>query len=143
MLWRMPLILSAALANLSGCASVNEKVTQWLSSGVDAIAMVDGKILRGKASFSSEREATLQLQSSDRPSLTCFGALRYTATTSGVVDFSCNDGRTLTTPFQSLSLLSGVGRGSVGNAEFALTYGLPPQKAASFLGLPADRLAMP
>ena len=68
------------------------------------------------------------------------GALRYTATSSGVVNFSCNDGSTGMVPFQSRSVLSGVGRGSAGNAELALTYGLPVEKAASFLALPIERL---
>ena len=46
-------------------------------------------------------------------------------------------------PFQSRSVLSGVGRGLAGKAEFALTYGLPVEKAASFLALPIERLTEP
>lgn len=129
--------------SLTGCASVNEKVTGWLSSNVEAIGVFDGKILRGKATFPSEREATLHLQSNDIPSLSCLGALRYTATSSGVVDFSCNDGRFGMVPIQSRSVLSGVGRGWVGKAEFTLTYGLPVERAASFLALPIEQLAEP
>ena len=129
--------------SLTGCSSVNEKMTGWLSSNVDAIAVLDGKVLRGEATFPNEREATLQLQSSDTPSLTCLGALRYTASNSGVVNFTCNDGSTSMVPFQSRSVLSGVGRGLTGKAEFALTYGLSVEKAASFLALPVERLTEP
>ena len=140
--WRRLLFLSLIVFNLSGCSSVNEKVTRWLSSNADAIGVIDDRILRGQASFTNQREATVHLQSNDAPtpSLTCLGALRFTASNSGVVDFSCSDGRSIMVPFQSRSLLSGVGRGLVGNSEFALTYGLPSEKAASFLGLPMERL---
>jgi hypothetical protein len=129
--------------SLTGCTSVNEKITGWLSSNVDAIGVLDGKIMRGKAIFPNEREATLQLQSNDTPSLTCLGLLRYTATNSGVVNFTCNDGSNSMVPFQSRSVLSGVGRGLTGKAEFALTYGLSVEKAASFLALPIERLTEP
>ena len=141
--WRQLLSLSITLLSLSGCSSVTEKVTGWLSSNVDAIGVLDGKILRGKATFPNEREATLQLQSRDIPSLSCLGALRYTATSSGVVNFTCNDGSTSMVPFQSRSVLSGVGRGLAGKAEFALTYGLSIEKAASFLALPITQLTEP
>ena len=133
-------ILGALAVCLAGCASVTEKVTGWLSSNVDAIGVLDGRVMQGQANFASEREATMQLQSMEAPSLTCFGALRYTATHSGVVDFSCNDGRTIRLAFQSLGRLSGSGRGWLGQSEFALTYGLPPAQAASFLALPIERL---
>ena len=129
--------------SLTGCTSVNEKMTGWLSSNVDAIAVLDGKVLRGEATFPNEREATLQLQSNDTPSLTCLGQLRYTATSSGVVNFTCNDGSSTMVPFQSRSVLSGVGRGLAGKAEFALTYGLSIERAASFLALPIERLTEP
>lgn len=126
--------------SLTGCSSINENMTDWLSSNVGAIAVLDGKILHGKATFPNEREATLQLQNGETPSLTCLGALRYTASKSGVVNFTCNDGSSSIVPFQSRSVLSGVGRGLAGKAEFALTYGLPKEKAASFLALPIERL---
>lgn len=133
---------SVVVLGLSGCSTANETVTRWLSSQAEAIGVIDDRILRGQATFPNEREATIHLQSSDagRPTLTCLGALRFTASNSGVVDFSCSDGRSLMMPFQSRSLLSGVGRGVVGNADFAWTYGLPSERAASFLGLPIERL---
>ena len=46
-------------------------------------------------------------------------------------------------PFQSRSVLSGVGRGLAGKAEFALTYGLSIERAASFLVLPIAQLTEP
>ena len=136
-------LVGAGAVGLCGCASLTEKTTRWLSSDVVAYGVLDARVMRGQASFPSEREATLQLQSSDAPGLSCFGSLRFTASNSGVVDFSCSDGRSLMVPFQSLGVLSGAGRGSSGPTRMAISYGLAPEKAASFLGLPADRLLMP
>lgn len=134
------LVLAGGLA---GCASVTKKMTGWFSSNVDVIGVVEGRILRGQATFPSEREATLQLQSSDTPILACAGVLRYTASRSGVIDLSCNDGRSVLLVFQPVSPLSGAGRGGAGKAEFALTYGLPPERAAAYLAVPLERLELP
>lgn len=142
---RTPTLLRTALAcvlvlGLGACAMVGEKVGGWLSSNSEALAVMDGRILRGQASFAREREATFQLQTQDAPALSCFGALRFTATTTGVIDLSCNDGRDVAVAFQSLGPISGTGRGLLGNAAFALTYGLSPERAAAYLAVPADRL---
>ena len=128
---------------MSGCAMVGEKVGGWLSSNSEALAVVDGRILRGQANFAKEREATFQLQTQDAPALSCFGALRFTATTTGVIDLSCNDGRGVAVAFQSLGPISGTGQGLLGNAAFALTYGLSPERAAAYLAVPVDRVAPP
>ena len=133
----------ALLLGLSGCAMVGEKVGGWLSSNSEALAVVDGRVLRGQANFAREREATFQLQTQDQPALSCFGTLRFTATTSGVIDMSCNDGRAIALAFQSLGPLSGIARGLLGNAAFALTYGLSAERAAAYLAVPADRLMPP
>jgi len=137
------LALLVLAGGLAGCASVTKKMTGWFSSNVDAIGVIDGRILRGQATFSSEREATLQLQSSDAPILACAGVLRYTASSSGVIDLSCNDGRSALLVFQPLSPLSGAGRGGAGKAEITLTYGLPPEKAAAYLAVPLEQLELP
>lgn len=136
---------TVALLQLTACATVTEKTTGWLSSNADVIALVDGRILRGEANFAREREATFQLQTSAAtiPSLSCFGRLRYTATSSGVVDLACSDGRTFNLVFAPLSPVSGVARdatGGTGNSGFTLTYGLSSEKAAGYLAVPLERL---
>jgi hypothetical protein len=133
----------ALLLGFSGCAMVSDKIGGWLSSNSEALAVVDGRVLRGQANFAREREATFQLQTQDQPALSCFGTLRFTATASGVIDMSCNDGRALALAFQSLGPLSGIGRGLLGNVEFGLTFGLSPERAAAYLAVPADRLMPP
>ena len=128
---------------LLGCAAVSEKTTELFSSNTPAIAVFDGRVLWGRANFTSAHEATLQLQTTDAPTLTCSGSLRYTATNSGSVGLACSDGRSASLAFQALSALSGAGRGQVGSAGFVLTYGLAPEQAAGYLGLPAERLVRP
>ena len=65
------------------------------------------------------------------------------ASMGGTVGFACSDGRAATVPFQAFSALSGAGRIRAGAGEFALTYGLAPDKAAGYLGVAADRLVRP
>ena len=125
---------------LSGCARVTDKLTRWLSTSVDAAAVFDGHLLRGPANFPSEREASLELVSADDSHLACMGSLRYTASQSGMVDFSCSDGRALSLPFRAYTPLSGAGKMTLGNTDFALAYGLTPQNTAAYLALPVERL---
>jgi hypothetical protein len=136
----LSMLLSCFLLCLPGCSSVGAKVSGWLSSNVDAIGVIDGRILLGQVNFPGEREGTIQLQSAGEPGLTCFGLLRYTSSTTGIANFSCNDGRSALLPFQAFSTLSGAGRTALGSGEFALTYGLTPDKAASYLAVPASQL---
>ena len=136
-------ILAGASACLLGCAAVAEKSGELFSSNAPAIGVLDGRILWGQANFTSAREATVQLQSTDAPVLTCSGTLRYTASSSGMLGLACNDGRSVSSAFQSLSPLSGASRSQAGAPGFAFTYGLPPEKAAGYLALPVERLLRP
>ena len=134
------LLAGCAAATLWGCATVAETTTSLFSSNTPAIAVIDGRILRGQANFTSGREATVQLQSTDAPSMACSGTLRYTATSSGSVSISCTNGHSLTSTFQALSALSGAGSNLGASPGFAFTYGLTADKAAGYLHLPAERL---
>ena len=152
----VPSLVLVALS-LTACTTITEKARDLLASGADAYAVVDGRVLMGDASFYSDRDARVQVQSTDEPSLSCYGPLRFTATTSGVVEFNCSNGRTATVYFQALGPLSGAGRGVLDDVplgtntangakpkpEFVLTYGLAPGKAAGYLAVPADRLVPP
>ena len=132
-------VLSAALA-LSGCSAVDETTSKLLSSNTGATAVFGAQLLQGQANFTGTREATILLQGIDAPGLSCFGNLRFSATASGVVGFSCNDGQSVSIPFQSLSPLRGSGRRQMGDKVFALTYGFPAETAAPFLGIATERL---
>lgn len=144
----MPLwpLACAGLLALSGCATGVEKVTGWLASNAPTIAVMDGRVLRGDAKFTQAREATVQLQSADLPALSCFGPLRHTSTSSGSMVLACSDGRNVTLAFQALSPMSGIANGLASKADgtistpVVLTFGLPPEKAAGYLGISIDSL---
>ena len=141
-MWMTPL-LAVAAAFLGGCSTIDETASSVFSSNTHATAVFAGRVLFGTANFTRAREATVELQSDEGPSLSCLGNLRYTSTTAGVVGFSCSDGQMVTIPFQSLSALRGSGRTQNANGVFALTYGLQPPMAAPYLGLSTDRSMPP
>lgn len=128
---------------LAGCASSVQKVNGWLSSNADALATVDGRVLFGKLNFPSEREANLQMETKTGPVLACSGKLRFGATKAGLIAINCSDGRTGTLSFAAINTLSGTARGSIGSSLMNLTYGLSPDKASGYLGLPPDKLIEP
>jgi hypothetical protein len=128
---------------LSGCASVGEKVGSLLASNATAIGVVDGHILRGQASFTKAREATVLLKGTAGASLSCFGPLRFNSSSSGWVDLACNNGQSTVVAFRSLTALSGAGRGMLGGHEFSFTFGLEAEQAAAFLEVPQDSLVEP
>jgi hypothetical protein len=139
--WRNPLLAAWVVLCLTACASVNESLGDlFLSSNAEAIGVLDGRVLRGRANFTGEREATFHLQSSDAPKLSCFGPLSYTATSTGLVNFACSDARSVLVEVHTLSQLTGTGRSRPGPAALALTYGLGTEKAAAYLGVAPERL---
>ncbi len=136
----IPLVCATSMA---GCASSLEKVSGWMSSNADALAVLDGQVLQGKMNFAREREGTLQIQTRAGPILSCSGPLRYTATHAGMLQLNCNDGRIGKLAFSALSPVSGTARGNVGTSPVLLTYGLAPEKAVGYLGVPLEMLAAP
>ncbi len=128
---------------IAACTTVDETALAVFASNAPASALLAGRVLQGHASFTRAREATLQLHSVDAPGLSCFGDLRMTATSSGVASLSCSNGQSVAIPFQVLSPLRGSGRTQAGDAHHALTYGLAPDMAAAYLGIPVERLGIP
>ncbi|MEO8858465.1 MAG: hypothetical protein ABI343_15895 [Burkholderiaceae bacterium] len=137
-------LLGACLAlGLVACSSIDEATTNLVSSRTSASAVFAGRVLRGEAHFTHPHQATVQLDSEEMPALACFGNLRFTGSTGGVTNFICNDGISVSIPFQSLSALRGSGRAERDGAVYALSYGLAPAMAAAYLGLPVERLSRP
>ena len=133
-------MLAPLLLGLVGCSTVDETATRLFSSDTHAAGVFAGRLLLGKANFTSAREASIRLQAIEPPGLGCLGTLRFTATGGGITRFTCSDGLTVSIPFQSLSALRGTGRIQVGESLFALTYGLAPEMAGAYLAVPAARL---
>ena len=139
-------------AFLAGCAATSDNMGAFLSSPAEAFAVVDGRILRGQARLSAERDGMVMLQSIDSAAaLSCFGPLRYTATVEGVINLQCSDARNVSLAFLAISPLSGTGRGTMEKTEgsavtktdVTLTYGLSADSAAAFLAVARDRLLPP
>jgi len=141
---RGPLLLLPALVGLAmgltACSTVEETASYLLTSNTQATALIAGRVLQGQARFTDARQGTLHLQTDDAPGLACFGPIRFTATGSGVASLSCSNGESVAIPFQSLSPLRGAGREQAGDRVLALTYGLAPDLAATYLGVPVERL---
>ncbi len=133
------LLAGAALA-ISACTTVDEAALAVFASHAPAAVVVAGRLMQGTASFTRAREGTLHVQSADAPGLACFGEMRLTATSAGVASLSCSDGQAVSIPFQVLSPLRGTGRAQAGNTHYALTYGLAPDMAAAYLGVPVGRM---
>jgi hypothetical protein len=102
-----------------------------------------GRLLQGQVIFSAPRQASIHLQGSATPALSCFGALHFTASTSGIANLSCNDGSAVVVPFQALGPLRGSGRSQGGQPAFSLAYGLPPEMLATYLGVASEQLKPP
>jgi hypothetical protein len=128
---------------LGGCAFVEDKAQDLLASRTSATAVAGGRLLEGQVVYNQSRAGTLRLHSLDAPVLDCFGDLRLTSTSGGVASMSCSDGQMAVVPFQLLGALRAAGRGAMGEAVFSLTYGLPPEMAAPYLGVAIEQLARP
>ena len=128
---------------LGGCALVEDTAQNLLASRTSAAAVAGGRLLEGQVVYNQSRAGTLHLHSLDAPVLDCFGDLRLTSTSGGVASMTCTDGQTAVVPFQLLGALRAAGRGPMGEAMFSLTYGLPPEMAAPYLGVAIEQLARP
>lgn len=128
---------------VSACSTVEQTAADIFASRAPAGALVLGRVLQGQVSFSTARQATIHLQSSDSPALACFGALRFTASSSGVATLSCSDGMAVAIPFQALGPLRGTGRSQDGQAMVSMAYGLPADMLATYLGVSVDQVKVP
>lgn len=138
LLWPVMLVLS-----MGGCALVEDTAQDLLASRTHATAVAGGRLLEGQVVYNQSRAGTLHLHSLDAPVLDCFGDLRLTSTSGGVASMTCSDGQTAVVPFQLLGALRAAGRGAMGEAVFSLTYGLPPEMAAPYLGVAIEQIARP
>ena len=140
---RMPWAALLVAGCLGGCALVEDTAQNLLASRTSAAAVAGGRLLEGQVVYNQSRAGTLHLHSLDAPVLDCFGDLRLTSTSGGVASMTCTDGQTAVVPFQLLGALRAAGRGPMGEAMFSLTYGLPPEMAAPYLGVAIEQLARP
>ena len=134
---------SALSLLLGGCAFVEDTAQRVLASRTSATAVLGDRVLEGEVAYNQPRSGAVHLHSIDGPPMSCAGELRLTATTSGVASLTCNGGQTAGVPFQLMGALRASGRGRMGDTPVTLTYGLPPEIAAPWLGVAVERLARP
>lgn len=130
-------LLFAGALLLSGCAAVNDATMRVLATPSPTWAVVGEQLLTGQTLLYTDRSGTLELQTTADPALSCMGTLRYTATSSGVVNLRCNNGLQAQLPFTALGESSGYGGTAGGPISFA--YGLEPGPARAWLTPPAGK----
>lgn len=131
----MSLLLTALLP---GCASMNDMTMSLLSSTAPALAVIDARVFAGEVRLYTDRTGTVDLLAAE-PAISCAGNLRYTASTSGVVNLRCSDGSEALLPFTALGETSGHASGPTARGTASLTYGLPPEQARAWLTAPAGK----
>lgn len=133
----------ALVIPLAACALLEDSVQNVFASRTSATAVVSGRLLQGQISWIQGRIGQIHLHTPDMPLLECSGSLQMTATVNGVATMRCNNGKTAVVPFALQGPLRAAGRGQMGDAEFTLTYGFPPEIAAPYLGVAVERLLPP
>lgn len=133
------LLLLSILALLAGCAMVNDRAWRLFSSPTDALAVVNGQLLRGKVKLVPDRTGTLTLEANDGAITNCFGGLRFTATQAGSMDLRCNDGSSAELQFTLLSEARGYAYGQTAQGPVSLTFGLSDADARAYLKLPEGK----
>lgn len=128
---------------LSACSTVEQTAADIFASRTPAGVFFLGRVLQGQVSFTSARQATIHVQSNDSPALACFGAMRFTASSSGIATLSCSNGMAVAIPFQALGPLRGAGRSQDAQAMVSMAYGLPADMLATYLGVPVDQVKVP
>lgn len=94
----------------------------------------------GAAGVPSSNQATTgQIVGAPAPIAACFGNLRYTATSSGVLDLRCNEGTNVALPFTLITETRGYAYGSTDAGTASLTFGLPDEEALAYLRAPAGK----
>ncbi len=136
--FRRVLLLAAALI-LAGCAAMHDATMRALASSAPALAVIGERVYTGEMLLYTDRSGRLELRSAGEPTLSCMGAMRYTATTSGNVTLSCSDGTQARLPFTALGETSGYGSARTASGVASFTYGLDAEPARAWLIAPAGK----
>lgn len=132
------------LVLLPGCAHVGDAGMSLMASSVRAVAVLQDTLLVGRVTLLTDRTGTVSLTARapyapEFTLLTCAGSLYYTATTTGVVNLRCNDGRVEGLSFTALSATRGVAQGSTARGPLSLVFGMASADAVGLLTPPAGQ----
>lgn len=120
-------------------ANCDEQRTRRFSVTLPVIAILHDELFVGEAVGYLDRTGTIDLRSVLAPASKCVGTFRYTAARAGLADMRCDDGAEAILSFNALSAFSGYGYGSTPVGPASFTFGLDPEKAASYLTLPRGK----
>jgi hypothetical protein len=132
-------LVVVALTALAGCAKVNDRAWRLFATGGDAYAVVSDQVLQGDVQLVPDRTGTVTLKSLKGPITSCFGSLRFTASTAGAIDLRCNDGQALELQFALLSESRGYAFGQGATGPASLTFGLSASEAKAYLKVSANK----
>lgn len=153
----MALATISILCGLTGCAALNDTGMSVLSTKVLAHAVVDEQLLQGEMVLFPDHTGTValrfepsatgdapQFQSAGRPIgkpvlTNCAGRLRYTASTSGVVDLRCNNGAVADLRMALIGDTRGYGYGHTATGLASLVFGMTATEALAHLTVPPNR----
>ena len=136
--WACVFMVCAA-ALVAGCAVVTDRGTRLFASQLDSVVIVNGQLLHGKVSLVPDRTGTVNFSDGRGSISTCFGSLRYTASTSGMIDLHCNEGTTALMPFSMLSDARGYAYSQSNSGPASLVFGLSYHDAMAYLTVPAGK----
>ncbi len=124
---------------LAGCAVVTDRGTRLFASQLDAVVIVNSQLLHGTVSLVPDRTGTLNFNGGRGSISTCFGSLRYTASTTGMMDLHCNDGTAAQLSFSMLSDARGYAYSQSPTTPASLVFGLSYHDAMAYLTVPAGK----
>ena len=129
----------AVIMLMTGCAMVNDRAWRLFQSPTDALAIVNGQLLRGKVKLVPDRTGTLTLEAKSGAITNCFGGLRFTSTQAGSMDLRCNDGSSTELQFSLISEARGYAYGQSAQGQVSLTFGLSDNDARAYLKVPEGK----
>jgi hypothetical protein len=140
---------------LSGCARMNDRGLRLFSTKVDATLIVNARLLQGELVLLPDRTGVMSVNldapgagstpniltapAPRQPEYSCSGQLRYTATSSGVIDVRCNDGAQAQLQFSLLSETQGYAYVLSGTPGMSLVFGMSPTQAKAYLRPPEGK----
>jgi hypothetical protein len=141
---------------LAGCADLNDTALAAVSYKVQSYAIIDEQLVQGEMVLFPDHTGTITLRAEfpgggaapvttapradGKPAKTsCVGRLRYTATTSGVVDLRCNDGAIADLRMALIGDTRGYGYGYTATGLASVAFGFTPVEARAHLTVPPGR----
>jgi hypothetical protein len=157
---RSVVMAAAAGLLLGGCAKIDDRAMSLVASSADAILLVNGRVLVGSLQIRIDRSGALSVMEPEPPAsetpvdtlssatppaaaqvvrASCAGRLRFTSTSTGIIDLRCNDSTATQLNVAMLSETRGYGYAETLGGTASLTFGLAPPIAKAYLVVPPGK----